>query len=261
MQTVYGHPGKLTYVGDIVSQNKEVESAPALEKIHAGSIIGYVGTEIKGIQNPSANKFILSADTVTSNVINLKVTVKTVNGEKEVITTTAISPVTFTSTHAGTMNLIKAAIQTADSNLIATVDSSDANSRTIYVTHASNAVVIISDVLVTAGSSQATASYGFYGTLLAPALRAPYEANKDGSSYHPPTAMVGYMTKGTMTIKSIDAMNLSSSIYAQFIEDTNIPRGSIRTSSASGKATAFSAMKPNMKVSALSKANVKMNTP
>lgn len=255
MQTTYSAPNAKTYRGDIVSQNKRIKSAPALEKIKFGSVVGFVGTTMSGLQNPSPNKFTFSGSLGASNVCNLNVTVKTISNGVEVSTTTAISPVTYATSHAATMTAIKDAIELAATSVTATVDT-----NSITVVDDNGAVVILDSVAITGGSA-VTVTYDFDGTILGVAQRQPTELNDDGTAYIAPSEMVGAMTQGIMTIYSHDAMNLGSSLYAQFIEATGYTRGEIRTSTASSKAKAFSTLKPYETVSSGNLANVEINNP
>ena len=261
MQTSFGYPSALGYEGEIVSENSRVKDAPALENIPFGRVIGYVGTTKNGYQLPSANKFVFDADLVTSNTIDLTVTIKTISNGEEVSTESDMAQVTYASSHANTIDLICAAIEALDSNLTATDDASDTDNRTIYVTHASNAVVIISDVTVAAGGSQAGVDYAFYGTLEGLAVKAPLEYNSDNTVYFKPNQMVGAMTQGIMTANCIDSTNLGSTLYAQFITATDEPRGSIRTSTDSGVAQVFSALSCALGASSGSLGNFEINRP
>lgn len=257
MQTSYSSPNKYGYPGDIVSENKRVKGGPAVENLTPGTIGAYVGTAINGIQNPSSDKIIFSTALSSSNVIDGTVTWKTIDDNgNEVVNTDDIASVTYASSNANTLNLLKAAIELLDSKLTATVSGSDS----IIVTHDDYGVVILSDFAVTGGSA-VTVAYAFSGTLLGPIQRQPMEQNSDGTTDIKPREMAGCMTQGIMTIYSEDAMNLGSSMYAQFIDNGAILRGAVRTTSDSSKATAFSTLKPASSVSADSNGNVEINNP
>lgn len=258
MQTSYGAPSKLTYRGKIVSDIKRVKSAPALEKLKFGSIGAFVGTSMNGIQNPSPNKLTFSGALVASNTINGTVSWKTIDSDgAEVLNSSAIAQVTYASSNANTLDLIKAAIEALDTKLTATVSGSDS----IIVTHDDNAPVILSGFVVAAGSGQASVSYTFDGTLLGPVVNVPAEKPKTGDATVEPREMAGCLTQGIMTIYSEDAMTLASSLYAQFIDNGAIKRGEIRTGTDSSKAMAFSSLKPLSVVSADTLANVEINNP
>jgi hypothetical protein len=212
MQLNYGGPSALTYAGDVVSDNKRIKSAPALEKIYAGLVVGYdssyAGNEIKGYQHPSPNKLTFSTSLSTSNVINGNVTLKTIDSNgNEVITTTAISPVTYATSHAATMTAIQDAIEGAFGSCVCTVDT-----NSISVVNDSGAIVILSGFVVSGGSA-VSVSYDFNGTLVGVAQRQPQELNDDGSVYIPPNEMVGALTQGIITVMSNDAMTVNSSFY------------------------------------------------
>lgn len=261
MQTSYGSPSELTYAGDIVSDNKRVKGYPALEKLYFGKVVGYPVAyanlnDIK-VQHPSSNKLTFSTTLGASNVVNGKLTIKTIdeNGN-EVITTYAMLPVTYAVSHASTMQDIADALDVASGGNAVFVISGNS----ITVKAEENAVVILSNFAVTGGSA-VTVSYTFDGTLLGVVERQPTELNDDGTAYIKPTEMAGVMTQGIMTVKSKDAMNYTSSIYTQIIEETGITRGTIRTSTASGNAIAFSSLVPNGVASAGALVNVEINKP
>lgn len=268
MQTSYGYPAKRTFAGDVISEDYSTDIKPALEKITAGSVVGFVGTENLGYQNPSANKFVFSADLITSNKINLNLTIKTLDSNNaESSVTVAMAEVTYATSHAATMTAICTAISTADTTgkTTATVDSSDSNGRTIYVTHSDNAVISVAGVAVTAGSSQATVSYNFYGTLMGIAIYTGRHEQDiaTGKAYIQPTEPVTCLKRGIAAILSVDAMTMASSLYVMFIDDTSTPvyRGQIRTSAASSKAIAFTDLKPNAKVAAGEISEIELNRP
>jgi hypothetical protein len=261
MQTSYGSPTALTFSGDIVSDNKRVKGFPALEKIYFGKVVGYPVaysnlTDIK-VQHPSSNKLTFSTTLSASNVINGTLTVKSVDVDgNESIATASILPVTYATSHASTMQDIADAIDTASGGNVVLVISGNS----ITVKAEENAVVILSGFVVSGGSA-VTVSYDFDGTILGIAQRQSMELKQDGTAYIEPTQMVGVMTQGIMTVKSEDAMNYTSSIYTQIIEETGKSRGSIRTSTATGKAVAFSGLKPNGVATAGSLVNVEINNP
>lgn len=259
MRTSFGSPAALTYEGDIVSQNYRAKSGVAKENIAFGSVVGFTGTENLGVQNPSPNKFTFSGALIAANVINLSVTVKTIDSNnKEVSTTTAMAPVTYAVSNDATMADIVTAIELLDTKLNATLVGTDS----INVIHSDQGVVIISGVLVTLGASQVTATYDFLGTLLGTAIKCPVEVRDDGTVGYNPTMMVGVMTQGLMTVKFVDATTLASTLYAQHVANgATKPRGSIRTGTDSGKATAFTGLTPAKGAGALALGNIELNLP
>ena len=90
-----------------------------------------------------------SADLVTSNKINLKVT-----NSSGVLT--SIAEVTFATDHVTTMGAIGTAITAVNSDLTCTVGGG--SNRVLTVRMAEGTVLAIESVLVTAGASQATAT-------------------------------------------------------------------------------------------------------
>jgi hypothetical protein len=264
MQTSYGYPSSKTFAGDIVSEDKRVKSYNSLENLSIGSIAGFVGTEILGIQNPSPNKFTFSGDLVASNVINGKVTIKTVVNGAEVSTTYTISPVTYATSHAASMTLLKNAYETAATaaGLALTLDTADANGRTFKAVATDNAVVTFSNIVVTAGAGQATVTYYFDGTLMGFVTTKALEQDPTtGTYYVKPQNMCGIMTQGIMTVTSVDAVDMSSTIYAQFIDNSTTKRGMVRTSTDSGKAVVLTGAKPQDKVTAGALCDIELNLP
>lgn len=262
MRTSYGAQDSLTYEGDIISLDRNVESAPAKENIYPGLGIGFVGTSRLGYQHPSSNKILAAGALVEDNVINGNVTIKTFDANQvEVSTTHAIAPVTYAVGNDETWLAIKAAIELLDAKLTATIDVTP-NTRGITVTHSEQAVILMDTWVVTLGVGQTTFSYSFDGTIDGPAVRQPVEAQSDGTVYYKPTTMVGAMTQGKMTVKFVDASNLASALAVQHIVNgTTKPRGSIRNTTDSGKATAFTSMKVCLGAGALEKGNVQLNNP
>lgn len=263
MITNYGYPSAKTQEGEITSKYFEtLGGVPCVENIGFGKVASYVGNEILALQKPAPNKITMSANFITSNVINCNVTfIDISSNEKQVDpVTTAIAPVTFTSDNANTYDLLAAAIEAtdADGNITATVNATD---KTIVVTHADNKVVYLSGLVVTAGVSQATPTYSFSGTLLGPVPKAEIEQDADGVAQYTPTMIPAPLQKGSMYMKSIDNINYASSCYVQFIDNGTIKRGDLRTSTDSGKAMAFSSLVPDGKEDAGSLVNIKLNRP
>jgi hypothetical protein len=253
MRTDYGAPTYMTFAGDFGTKNDGGESAPAKENIYAGRVVAYVGPVNLGFQHPSANKFTLSGS-ISSGTINLTVEVKTFDeNQNEVSTVLPIAQVTYSTNHATTMGLIKAAIETLNPKLTATVDT-----NSITVTHSDQAVIIITGVTSSQGL---TATYYFDGTLVGPTPKAPTEAASNGEVFLKPTSTIYGMTQGIMTVKFVDSVTRQSSLAVQHIANTNAPRGSIRNNTDSGKATAFTALKVRKEAGALSLGWVEINTP
>lgn len=261
MRTNYGSPSALTYEGEMI-KNRGGHSAPAKENIYSGRAVGFVGNSRLGYQHPSSNKILSAGAIVASNVINGNVTIKTFDSNQvEVITTYAIAPVTYATGNDETWLLIKAAIEALDSKLTATIDITP-TTRGITVTHSSQAVILLDTWVVTAGAGQTTFTYSFNGTIDGVCPRIPVEAQSNGQVYAKPTTPIYAMSQGIMTVKFVDAANLSSSIAVQHIENgATKPRGSIRTTTDSGKATAFTSLKVELGASALSLGNVEINNP
>ncbi len=113
--------------------------------------LGVVRDVLGGIRLPVQNVSLITfvGDFVTSNVINLKL-----NG-------VAMSPVTFTTDTDTTLGLIATAIEAMDDVDTAVIDTS---ARTILVTMTSGVVVVISNIVVTAGAGQTTGSATYTST-------------------------------------------------------------------------------------------------
>lgn len=259
MRTSYGPQAAMGREGDIVSLHKDGFSAPAKENIYPGRVVGFTGTERLGYQHPSPNKFTLSG-TLSSGTVDLNVEIKTfVDGVETTTGAVPIGQVTYSGSHATTMGLIEAAIELlvdaqGDLKLAATVDT-----NSITVVHSDQAVIILSGG---ASSQGLTFTYPFDGTIDGPVDRGPVEAQADGTVYYPPGTPVYAMTQGKMTVTFVDASDLSSALAVQHIANgTTKPRGAIRNTTDSGKATAFTSMKVAVGAGALAKGNVQLNNP
>lgn len=263
MLTNCEYPAAVSDEGYLLDPTKSrVKSFPLAETVPFGRVIGTVATDGSIGQLPSANKLILSADLVTSNVTNANITVITTADGVDTTTTTAITAVTFATSHLNTFGtLLKAAIEAVDTKLTATLDTSDTNNRTMYVTHSDNAVVIISGVIVTLGGSQATASYSFYGKLRGVSVISNRQPDSNGVRQFKGGDIAGVVSQGRVIVKPIDASDINSTLYVQFIDDTNKPRGTIRTSTASGKAIAISPTTLNGSAIALAANTMELNLP
>jgi len=120
----------------------------ASEAIEVGSgVVRSIAYSAAGKASFNQGKLIFDADLITSNVINLNVT------------GTAISAVTYASSHANTMALILAQIILDASVLTAEVDATDTNSRTIKITFIDGVLGSVTSVVVTLGASQANGVY------------------------------------------------------------------------------------------------------
>jgi hypothetical protein len=258
----FGYPSKKTQEGEITSKNFEtLGGVPCVENIGFGKVVGYVGNEILALQKPAPNMATMSANFVSSNVINCNVTVIEISSNEKQVdpVTTAISPVTFTTSNDATYDLLASAIETAGGTGVnCTVDDT---AKTIIVTHDENKVVYLSDIVVTAGASQATPTYSFSGTLLGPVPKAEIEQDADGVAQYTPTMIVAPLQKGSMYMKSIDAINYASTCCVQFIDNGTTKRGDLRTGTDSGKAMAFSSLVPDGKEDAGALVNIKLNRP
>jgi hypothetical protein len=123
-------------------QNDRVESLTAKDAIEFGAALSSEAADAIFARMPvvNANAIDFSVDLITANVFNAT------------IDSIALSPITFTTDHATTMNAIVTAIETQ----VATVSAEKTSSNEITVTKDSGAALVISGAAVTGGASQPT---------------------------------------------------------------------------------------------------------
>lgn len=237
----YGYPTALQIEGYTLDPNTEkVKSIPAAENIPFGRVVCVVDPGQDVCQLPGSNKLAFSANLVAANTIDGSITMTTINSDNvSITTTTPIPQVTFATSHLNTMNLLIAAIQTISPSLTATLDTTDTNNRTIYVTSSDGSVVQLSALVVGAGASQATVSYNFQGFLKGIAVWTNRQPDTYGVSQYVATDVVGVITQGRVIVKPIDATDAYSNVYVQIIATNDAARGTIRNSADSGRAIPF----------------------
>jgi hypothetical protein len=130
------------------AMNDHIESFQAYEIIGLGlGIVARTGSDYTG-RLPKANKgtIVFAGDLITANVVNAKV-----NGN-------AMSPVTFLTDHLTTMGLICVALAAVSGVASATLDATDGTHRTIIVRSNDGIDCLVTDVIVTLGVTQTTAT-------------------------------------------------------------------------------------------------------
>ena len=205
----------------------------ASESIGLGvGVVQKIGSPNSG-RLPKANKgsIVFSGDLVTSNVVNLKV-----NGA-------AMSPITFSSTYAATMALIVTAIKAIAGVSNAVLDTTDTNSRTINVYSTDGLDCLVTDVVVTAGATQTTATVTttttdviFGVSIMSQAIEQAYPSLNAAILYKN-GAPVGCLLRGRIWVNSETAVTNGDAVYLRFKGDGSTKfAGAFRNTSDSGTA-------------------------
>lgn len=215
-------------IADAEFTNKD--GLQATEAIGLGlGVVQRIGYPNQG-RLPKANKstIVFAGDLVTSNVVNLKV-----NG-------LAMSPVTFSSTHAATMALIVTAIKAIAGVANAVLDTSDTASRTILVYSTDGLACLVTDIAVTAGSTQttgaATASTTdtLYGvSIFSQAIQQPYPALNQQILYNS-GAPVGCLLRGRIWTIAETVVTNGDAVYCRFSGDHSVITGVSTTGTGAG---------------------------
>jgi len=235
MQTAYNISQAAALRGMLAydTEFRHVESKIAKETIEVGlGVVKVVGDDDQ-VRLPAANKGVLTfdADLVSLNVINLKV-----NGS-------AIAPVTFLTDHATTMGLVATAIAAKTTYVSG---ASVTAARQITVTGVDNVDVLLTDIVVTLGVSQANGSFVqgtkdvLYGLSL---LTQVLESGLPGQDVVPAYAakdVANILRRGTLWVYSETAFNPDSdTLYLRFLANgAGKEPGQFLNSSDSGKALA-----------------------
>lgn len=205
----------------------------ALEQIAIGkATVKVVGADYE-VRLPANNlaTLVFSADLVASNVIN-----GNVGGS-------AISPVTYATSHLNTMGLIATAIQDIDGVVSATVGGD--NDRTITIVMDNEVQANVNAWVVTLGVSQATitATNSTSDSIFGVALFDESQMNQwtpTGSAGPLPYQVgqsVSNMSQGHVFITPESAVTSDSDVYVRFIDNgTGKTRGQFLGNSDSGKA-------------------------
>lgn len=179
-----------------------VESAEAYETINFGApVFSYLGEE-KKVSNLyyDTAKVVYSRDFETSNAIAF-----TVNG-------VSITPVNYSSSHAVTMGLLKTAVD-ALSGVDAWIDTSDTNSRTLWVRTKYTTMTASSSV--TGGSNQATASISYQTDMVYRGIALfiqKYQTTYTNAAYFQYDS-VSVLTNGLIWSNSTSAGDASATSY------------------------------------------------
>lgn len=214
-----------------------VISCRAFQDIYMGLGVAKVTGVDFQVRLPQQNfaTLVFSADLVASNVIN-----GNING-------VAIAPVTYASSHLATMTAIAGAIETADSNVTATVGG--ANNRTITIQAANGFAALAASWVVTLGASQATITITnttddtFYGI----ALRQQNKQNvytpigSGGPTPYFEDDSVPVETNGVVWVQPETAVSSDGPVYWRFQDNgAGKARGQFRNDSDGGTAVLLS---------------------
>jgi len=190
----------------------------ASEAIGLGlAVVQQVGLPNKG-RLPKANKstIIFAGDLQASDVVNLKV-----NGN-------AMSPVTFSGSHAATMALIVTAIKAITGVANAVLDPSDTDSRTILVYAVDGLDVLVTNITIigsqspTTATSSVTSSDVIYGvSIVSQAIQQPYPALNAPILYNN-GAPVGCLLRGRIWTTAETVVSNGDPVYMRILGDHSV---------------------------------------
>ena len=188
---------------------------------------------------PKANKskIVFSGDLVTSNVINLKVNAA------------AMAPVTFSADNLTTMGLIVTAIKAIAGVANALLDATDTANHTIIVYSTDGLNCLVTDVLVTLGAGQVTATVTtsttdvIYGvSIMSQAIQQPYPS-LNAPILYANGAPVGCLVRGRIWTTPETAVTNGDAAYMRFLDGgTGKAVGQFRNDDDSGKAVLVDGM-------------------
>jgi len=197
-------------IADAEFTNKD--GLQAAEAIGLGlAVVQKIGAPNQG-RLPKANvaTIVFAGDLVTGNKINLKV-----NGH-------AMSEVTFATDHATTMGLIITAIKAITGVTNAVLDTSDSNRRTILVYSVDGLDCIVTNIAVTAGSTQTTGTSTsdtadtIYGvSIMSQAIQQPYPA-LNAPILYVNGSPVGCLLRGRIWVLAETAVQNGDAVYMRF---------------------------------------------
>lgn len=171
-----------------------------------------------------------SGDLVSLNVINLKVT-----NSSGVLT--AIAPVTFDTSHAATMGLIGDAIVAINSDISYSVGGG--SNRTLTLRCEEGTLISVSDVVVTLGAGQATATLANSSdeTMYGVSLFDQYERDSNGDVYCKANGQKRVMRKGKVFVYCKGSFTPASSAYVRTTDGSGDElRGTLRLDSTNAVA-------------------------
>lgn len=205
-------------IADAQFTNKDGLQSAETNGIGLGlGVVQRVGKPNQG-RLPKANKatIVFDADLVASNKINAKV-----NG-------VSMAEVTYATSHDATMAAIVTALKAVSGVANAVLDASDTESHTIIVYSNDGLDCIVSDVVVTGGSSQANATITIdttdtiYGiSILSQAIQQPYPALNEPILYKN-GAPVGCLLRGRIWVRTETAVQNGDAVYMRFRGDGSV---------------------------------------
>lgn len=196
------------------SYDLNLKSGKAEEKINFG--LGLARFD-EGFRVMGADKVSFDADFVTSNTINGNVTVISVDADGvQTETTTAISQVTYASSHAATLAAVVTAIE-AVSGVNAGTGSSG---RTITVVGDSGNIIRLSGFVVAAGASQANVSYDSTVPFEGVAVQEMKQPDSNGDVYYSPYDAVNIAKRNEMWVEVDRAVSYTDIPYVRIVADS-----------------------------------------
>jgi len=207
------------------------------------------------VRLPAFNQgsLVFDADLVTSNTIDMDV-----NG-------TAMSQVTFATSHLNTMGLIITALEAMDDVQSAALDATDTNNRTIIITGVDDTDIAVTSIVVAAGASQANGAYtkGTRDVLYGIALHSfSLIADSDGVVSYAINDPVNILRQGAVYVYSETAVLSSDTVYCRHEVGGNGDLvGQFRNDSDSGKCFAVTGAKFKESTTAPGIVKVEINFP
>ena len=250
---------------DIVDLDKKI-SREATEKAYFGRACAESGTTgTKGamvLQNGLT--YVMSADFVTTNTLAGAFTLTPERGAGTVGSPLTISEA-FDTNHATTVANVVAAMD-ALTGIGATLDASDATSRTINITadSADDLLLVSTAFAITGGASQATIAMNAstQDDIIGVSSRDPKEAADDNTASYSAGSMMSLKTRGRMYVTVGESVNTSSPVYCYALDGTaNKQRGMFAASSDGGAAVLFPNAKYRSAAAAGAVAELELNNP
>lgn len=236
------------------SRFDHVESKIAVESISFGRGVDKVIGSDDSVQLPRKDKatIVFDADFVDSNKINLDI-----NG-------VAITEVDFDTNQATTMDALVSAIEAHTDVYSANDPDSDSDNRTVVLLAESGKDVIVTNVAVTGGSSQAgsTVTQATAESLYGIALSTSKEQDSDGIVQYSENDPVSVLRQGSALVKTEQAVDSDDDVYVRIKGDgsTTFP-GNFRKDSDSGDAVAVTGARFKTSADADGIVEVEINLP
>lgn len=239
VQTSYSETHEIGYEGQVASTYKnKLKSGNTKEKIFFGRGLSRFGDTVsEGFKTIAADKVAFDADFVASNTINGNVTIISVDSDTgiQTETTTAITQVTYASSHAATLAAVVTVIEAVTGVNAAGTSSSG---RVITVAGEAGKIIRLSGFAVAAGSSQANVTYdttlGFKGV----SVMELKEPDSNGDVYYSAQDNLSIAKENEIFVAVDVAVNPRTVPYVRIVADssTNQAIGQFTSSTNAAKA-------------------------